>query len=833
METSLSPITSKFLWHFKGNKTITTIRDGDVRSYINPSTEEWDLIKTRNQQGYGVYFNVNETSLKGRTKEHMEKIRCIFCDQDTPTPMPKHDWPIAPSLIIKTSNHEAGNKYHYYWLTTTPNVAQWEDVMSALVKDYKMDIGVKDITRILRLPGFTNSKTSPPSNVDIISSPGTVYKWEEIVLAFPPIDSKERLAIEGRDMTGEFNVNTHKQRFLCPEGDGFVTNSLNSLIAHWCHHYSDKAVRIQVDQLYDEIDTDQLRDNSVRYMEARKQVNKFIKSARESVRKFRMASAERPVNVEPLFAEMPDSLEWDWSVLANTELPEDCLPEYLDVAATEVGEWNGIGKEPAALSAIFMTSALLTKNVLIHETYDSLTHACRQGLIIVMDTGASKSSIYEHMNKPFFEYEDKLRADWEANKNVNEQLAKTYKALLTKNAADFMKKADPTEGEMLEHAKLQGSIQGRIDKLPLIEPSLYSTDLTEEAVFRKMHQNDGSLALVSDDARKAINILLGDYKQSQTGESIYINGLSGTTIIRDRMSQDNEMRIRYPALNALFFVQPDKALELKNSEMYVPSGLAARMPMYFYPTSGVDIVRKRQRRAIDANKMQAYYEHMRAICVRRFDNPLHVRLDDAAMIRMKELDNEFATLLESKWQNAHNITNKMVSSALQYATCFAALDDQGFKDVYGDITTPDGEYWLSVRYINMGFMFAKSLFAQSIATNRSLSDEGIPRMAQTVVTRLENLYAQDKIFEGFVIQGDFRNSLSVGVRNDLPFIMDFLLEKKWVYTTKHVGERRKLNYGFPNKIVDTNDLIYHLNVKGIEKRKGMNLEHIESGMQGN
>ena len=89
------------------------------------------------------------------------------------------------------------------------------------------------------------------------------------------------------------------------------------------------------------------------------------------------------------------------------------------------------------------------------------------------------------------------------------------------------------------------------------------------------------------------------------------------------------------------------------------------------------------------------------------------------------------------------------------------------------------------------------------------------------------MYEKGTLYEGFVNQGDFRNSFSNTYRDDLPQIVEFLLDKKWLFATKHNGEKRKLNAGFPNKLVDEGDMILHLNIKGINKRLAMGLDKIE------
>ena len=100
------------------------------------------------------------------------------------------------------------------------------------------------------------------------------------------------------------------------------------------------------------------------------------------------------------------------------------------------------------------------------------------------------------------------------------------------------------------------------------------------------------------------------------------------------------------------------------------------------------------------------------------------------------------------------------------------------------------------------------------------------------MSTLQKWYAEGKVYEGFVPCGAFSNSLSVTLREFLPDIMDMLVKKKWLYTTLMQDDKRKLNAGFPDKLVDTGDRVYHLNIEGIKKREDMGLEIMEKGLLG-
>jgi hypothetical protein len=395
-------------------------------------------------------------------------------------------------------------------------------------------------------------------------------------------------------------------------------------------------------------------------------------------------------------------------------------------------------------------------------------------------------------------------------------------------------KKDSSLNETMAFAQQRGALLSEIDKIQIKRPSLRSTDVTEEKLVRKLNDNQGCMAIISDDARQVVNNITGKYgKEGGTGESVYINALTGSTIMYERVGSDEEIHIDSPVLNALLFVQPDAALKLRNSDMFVPSGLAARLPMYFYPVAGTEIVRNTERRHINETIMTPYYTALRNLCVRRVDNPLHVRLDDAGMAACSRMDQQFADLLETQWRGQYDKSNKLITLTIMYAVCFAALEDMQFSLSFNDVKTEDNSYVLPVKYLNMGFMFSTSLFSQSITSHQQIAYESLPRKAESFLGTLKKWYSEGKIREGFVQCGAFSNNVSPSLREWLPEIIDLLLQKDWLFTTLMTDEKRKLNNGFPDKLVDKDDLIYHLNLDGIIKREELNLPVLEEGLMPN
>jgi RepB DNA-primase from phage plasmid len=129
---------------------LATVRHGRL-------DEHWKGLRNLSLQGAGVFVAVNETDLQGRRSANILKVRAVWCEADDGA---KREFPLAPSIIVESSP----GKFHYYWLLDVPfdadeaGRADFAAIMSVMVARYGSDPNAKDITRVLRLPGFLHQK---------------------------------------------------------------------------------------------------------------------------------------------------------------------------------------------------------------------------------------------------------------------------------------------------------------------------------------------------------------------------------------------------------------------------------------------------------------------------------------------------------------------------------------------------------------------------------------------------------------------------------------------------------------------------------------------------
>ncbi len=158
-------------------------KDPRLSKILHGTFEEHKLeLERLNRAGAGIFVTVNRTDGSGRKKENITRIRAVFQEDDSDY---DPEWPLEPGLVIQSPL----GKYHRYFLTDSPETSEFAQVQLGLVNEYGSDPNAKDISRVLRLPGFYHQK-SEPKLVEIVSSNGARYSWNEIKSAFPPVEDQ-------------------------------------------------------------------------------------------------------------------------------------------------------------------------------------------------------------------------------------------------------------------------------------------------------------------------------------------------------------------------------------------------------------------------------------------------------------------------------------------------------------------------------------------------------------------------------------------------------------------------------------------------------------------
>jgi hypothetical protein len=123
----------------------------------------WETgLRNLNEQGFNIYFGPNpRKEFEKSGDSNVLLARCLFCDFDTLedeaiTAIGKNlsHFP-EPSLLV-----HSGHGFHCYWRLTEPvlDMNLWKAIQVKLNARLEADKTIKNPERIMRLPGFLNTK---------------------------------------------------------------------------------------------------------------------------------------------------------------------------------------------------------------------------------------------------------------------------------------------------------------------------------------------------------------------------------------------------------------------------------------------------------------------------------------------------------------------------------------------------------------------------------------------------------------------------------------------------------------------------------------------------
>ena len=177
-------------------------KDGNLTRILHGSLHtQYDALAQFNQRGAGVFVTVNETDCKGRRRENIIRARALWQEDDGDgKPLP-----LEPQIVVETSP----DKFHRYLLVEGLSLAEHQIVQSLLVERYGSDPGAKDVSRVLRLPGFFHRKGTPHLVRIVRETPTPPYSQTIILDSFHVGDqppgligpAPERLIPEGERNT--------------------------------------------------------------------------------------------------------------------------------------------------------------------------------------------------------------------------------------------------------------------------------------------------------------------------------------------------------------------------------------------------------------------------------------------------------------------------------------------------------------------------------------------------------------------------------------------------------------------------------------------------------
>jgi hypothetical protein len=264
------------------------------------------------------------------------------------------------------------------------------------------------------------------------------------------------------------------------------------------------------------------------------------------------------------------------------DFPFDALPPAIMQAAEEVARFAKVPlMAPAIVGLGVLAVAVGKKAVIIERDGHELNPTFF--FVLIAGTGERKSPVFSYMVKPLDDWAQ--AREKEHAKEV--RMAKHNNDMIDIGIKSTKARAAKGEADLSELSEQIAEAEKKKQAIP-VTPSLYTTDITEEKLFQKMHERDETYAVMSAESRRIMESLMGSNRGGTgTGDNLYLSGFSGDRVSRDRVGSGDgaeELVMYKPSLNVTTMIQPDKFLSLAMHKELRSSGLIARLWPVWLPS---------------------------------------------------------------------------------------------------------------------------------------------------------------------------------------------------------------------------------------------------------
>src|SRR5271168_2020 len=173
----------------------TTQRILPAETIASASFQSW--LHQQNESGADIFIGMNpiREGSRNRTKEQIREVRHAYLDLDEEAGASLQairtsgDVP-PPNFVLDTSP----GKHQVVWRVEGFDTSQAESLLRALASQYGGDPAATDISRLLRLPGFTNRKYNEAFVVRVHHETDAQYHGQDFHLQEDSPDSPRHLS---------------------------------------------------------------------------------------------------------------------------------------------------------------------------------------------------------------------------------------------------------------------------------------------------------------------------------------------------------------------------------------------------------------------------------------------------------------------------------------------------------------------------------------------------------------------------------------------------------------------------------------------------------------
>ena len=401
------------------------------------------------------------------------------------------------------------------------------------------------------------------------------------------------------------------------------------------------------------------------------------------------------------------------------QFPIDALPDSIRLAAEEVARFDKVPVESPATIGLSMLATAIGKSAIIEER-PGLDHFAALFFALIADSGERKSPPFRKLQSPFIRHiEDNAEGHRWAECEV-----KAGNAVIQARIKQLMKDAEKSEDQLVRQdiARQVANLESELKALPM-DPRRFTTDTTEQVLFRRMEEHGGQYSVQSGEGRPVFDAILGKYSgHDRTGDGIYLAGISGDTITRDRIGSvdaggQEAGVILHPCLNVCVMIQPDKYLQVARHPNLRASGALARIWPVWLPSMVGTRMEAENEAGLNARVMHPYGKLVESLLDLMRDKPHRVTLSPEAAELRRAFHNNIEALMREgeELADVRDIASKATSQAVKLALVLHVA-------AYPTILEQD-ESWVSAETMGDALTLATYFLHQAVSSQRHADED--------------------------------------------------------------------------------------------------------------
>lgn len=530
------------------------------------------------------------------------------------------DFTPEPSVIVNS-----GGGYHVYhflsnsWPLLTDDDRKHAKALQAAWAAYAgSDPAVKDIARVLRVPGTYNYKYTPPRPVEVVKADyDLVYDRSELEAVCEHMIVDETLPRAFQHRT-EANDADYERRYAKSALDREVVDVLRTAPGMWHDRLLQAAARLGMLVGPGRLDENEVIDDLIRACGSRSDVRDSERSIRDALHFGMQTPRTIPAPKEQTRTSVGSSAEgapnkpeaWQPPLPFNEHnlpaFPVDVFPSWLRDYVEAVAASRQVPTDLPAMLALSVLATACQKHIMVvgpNEWQEPVNIYTVTGA----EPGVGKSGAFKDMIAPLGAFE-----------REQVELARDRIAVLKAQKDVLKAQLDHAKGEAAKAKTEAASMNAseRVTELAIeheraeipAAPRLIIDDVSPEQLITMLMEQGDVISAMSPEGN-IFSVMAGRYAGDGAANfDVYLKAHAGDTLRVDRKSRPPDF-VQHPRLTMGLTVQPEVIRTIGGNRAFKGLGLLARL-LYSLPASIVGQRDHRNRPAIPRATRETYHEQV-------------------------------------------------------------------------------------------------------------------------------------------------------------------------------------------------------------------------------